>query len=179
MLKYGPSLCSTVHELGTTPLHNELERTTAQFLGVEDAIVFGMGFATNSLNIPSLLGRDTLVLSDEKNHASLILGLRLSGATIKVFKHNNTKSLEHVLQSNLCKKGQSWRKVVIVVEGIYSMEGTIVHLPELIAIKKKYKVCLFFTILGRFYLKIYCGHITSNPWTPKPTFLTQNVFFFI
>lgn len=149
VLKYGPSLCSTVHELGTTPLHNELERTTAQFLGVEDAIVFGMGFATNSLNIPSLLDRNTLVLSDEKNHASLILGLRLSGATIKVFKHNNPKSVEHVLKTNLCRKGQSWSKIVIVVEGIYSMEGTIVHLPELIAIKKKYKVS--FVVLVFFF----------------------------
>lgn len=79
LLKYGPSLASTVREYGTTPLHNELERTTARFLGVEDAIVFGMGFATNSLNIPSLVGKGCLVLSDEKNHASLILGLRLSG----------------------------------------------------------------------------------------------------
>lgn len=79
LLEYGPSLCSTVREYGTTPLHNELEQTTARFLGVEDAIVFGMGFATNSLNIPSLVSKGCLVLSDEKNHASLILGLRLSG----------------------------------------------------------------------------------------------------
>jgi serine palmitoyltransferase len=68
----------------------ELERTTAQFLGTEDAIVFGMGFATNSLNLPSLISPGCLVLSDEKNHASLILGLRLSGATIRVFRHNST-----------------------------------------------------------------------------------------
>lgn len=77
------------HFSGTNPLHVELERLTAHFLGVEDAIVFGMGFATNSLNIPSLVSPGCLVLSDEKNHASLILGLRLSGATIKVFKHNS------------------------------------------------------------------------------------------
>lgn len=77
--EYGTSLCSPVREYGTTPLHEELEKLTARFLGVEDAIVFGMGFATNSLNIPSIVGVGCLVLSDEKNHASLILGLRLSG----------------------------------------------------------------------------------------------------
>jgi serine palmitoyltransferase len=67
----------------------ELERTTARFVGTEDAIVFGMGFATNALNLPSLVSPGCLVLSDAKNHASLILGLRLSGATIKVFRHNS------------------------------------------------------------------------------------------
>jgi serine palmitoyltransferase len=67
----------------------ELEKTTARFVGTEDAIVFGMGFATNALNLPSLVCPGCLVLSDEKNHASLILGLRLSGATIKVFRHNS------------------------------------------------------------------------------------------
>lgn len=71
------------------PIHEELERLTARFLGVEDAIVFGMGFATNALNLPSLLSKGCLVLSDEKNHASLILGLRLSGATVRVFEHNS------------------------------------------------------------------------------------------
>lgn len=71
------------------PIHDELEKLTAKFLGVEDAIVFGMGFATNSLNLPSLVSEGCLVLSDEKNHASLILGLRLSGAMIQIFKHNS------------------------------------------------------------------------------------------
>lgn len=66
-----------------------MEELTARFLGVEAAITFGMGFATNSLNLPSLISPGCLVVSDEKNHASLILGLRLSGATIKVFKHNS------------------------------------------------------------------------------------------
>jgi serine palmitoyltransferase len=68
---YIPSqTCSTS---GTNPLVLELERTTARFIGTEDAIVFGMGFATNALNLPSLISPGCLVLSDEKNHASLIL----------------------------------------------------------------------------------------------------------
>lgn len=75
------------------PIHNELEQLTAKFLRVEDAIVFGMGFATNALNIPSLITPGCLILSDEKNHASLILGLRLSGATTRVFHHNGMVSI--------------------------------------------------------------------------------------
>ncbi len=69
-------------------IHQELEQMVARFVGTDDAITFGMGFATNSLNLPSLVSKGCLVVSDENNHASLILGIRLSGATIKVFKHN-------------------------------------------------------------------------------------------
>jgi serine palmitoyltransferase len=65
----------------------QLEETVAEFIGAESAITFGMGFATNSLNLPRLINKDCLVISDEFNHASLILGLRLSGATCSVFKH--------------------------------------------------------------------------------------------
>lgn len=73
-------------------IHNELEELTAKFLQVEDAIVFGMGFATNALNLPSLITPGCLVLSDEKNHASLIIGLRISGAVTQVFHHNGLHS---------------------------------------------------------------------------------------
>ena len=76
--------------LGTMAIHQELEKYVARFVGSEDSITFGMGFATNSLNLPSLVSKGCLVISDENNHASLILGLRLSGATIRVFKHNST-----------------------------------------------------------------------------------------
>ncbi|KAG8243446.1 Serine palmitoyltransferase 2 [Homalodisca vitripennis] len=145
--KYGVALCSPRHELGTNEQHVELEKLTARFLGVEDAIVFGMGFATNSLNIPTLLSPGCFVLSDEKNHASLILGLRLSGATIKVFKHNNMASLEKHLRDAVIygqpRTRRPWKKILIIVEGIFSMEGSIVHLPELIRLKKKYKAYLY------------------------------------
>ncbi|XP_031835315.1 serine palmitoyltransferase long chain base subunit [Nomia melanderi] len=145
--EFGCGSGSTRLELGSMPIHNELEQLTARFLGVEDAIVFGMGFATNALNLPSLLSKDCLVLSDEKNHASLILGLRLSGATIKVFDHNNMKHLESRLKSAVVfgqpRTGKPWKKIVIVVEGVYSMEGSIVHLPEILKLKEKYKAYVY------------------------------------
>ncbi|GLG98501.1 Serine palmitoyltransferase 2 [Gryllus bimaculatus] len=144
---FGCAQCSPCQELGTNPLIVELEKLTAEFLGVEDAIVFGMGFGTNALNLPSLLGPGCLVLSDEKNHASLILGLRLSGATIKVFKHNNMKNLEKVLKAAIVKgqprSRRPWKKILIVVEGVYSMEGSIVKLPEILELKRKYKAYLY------------------------------------
>ncbi|XP_024881966.1 serine palmitoyltransferase 2 isoform X2 [Temnothorax curvispinosus] len=145
--KFGCASCSTRLELGTMPIHDELEKLTAKFLGVEDAIVFGMGFATNSLNLPSLVSKGCLVLSDEKNHASLILGLRLSGAVTQIFKHNNVKHLEECLKKAIVsgqpKTGEPWKKIVIIVEGVYSMEGSIVHLPEILELKKKYKAYLY------------------------------------
>lgn len=144
---YGVAGCSSRLELGNMSIHADLEKLTAKFLGTEDAIVFGMGFATNSLNLPSLLCKESLVLSDEKNHASLILGLRLSGASIQVFKHNNTNHLEKCLKKAIIsgqpKSGKPWKKILIVVEGIYSMEGSIVHLPDIIRLKKKYKAYLY------------------------------------
>lgn len=119
ILDQGVAFGSPRSELGLTPLHSELEKMTAQFLGTEDAITFGMGFATNSLNIPAILSSGCLVISDEKNHASIILGLRLSEATIKVFRHNDMKDLERVLEKAVVngqpKTGAQWKKILIVV----------------------------------------------------------------
>lgn len=143
----GYSMCSTRHELGTHAEHREVESLLASFLGVEDAIVVGMGFATNSTNIPILVGPGCLIISDELNHASLCLGCKLSGATTRKFKHNDMRHLEKVLQKAVYegqpKTQEPWRKILIMVEGIYSMEGTIIDLPRVIALKKKYKAYLY------------------------------------
>ena len=74
--------------IGMTDLHKELENTVARFVGKPDAICFGMGFATNSTCIPTIIGPGCCIVSDELNHASLVLGARLSGAKVAVFKHN-------------------------------------------------------------------------------------------
>ncbi|CAF3945932.1 unnamed protein product [Rotaria sp. Silwood2] len=143
----GVATSSTTQEFGTLMQHRKLESLLAEFLGTEDAIAFGMGFATNALNIPSLVGKGCLILSDELNHTSLVLGSRLSGAVIKVYKHNDMAHLERLLREAIVS-GQSrthrpWRKILIIVEGVYSMEGSLCKLPELIELKKKYKAYLY------------------------------------
>uniref|UniRef100_A0A8C3IFY7 serine C-palmitoyltransferase n=1 Tax=Chrysemys picta bellii TaxID=8478 RepID=A0A8C3IFY7_CHRPI len=144
---YGTGVCSTRQEMGNLDKHIELENLVARFLDVEAAMVFGMGFATNSMNIPSLVGKGCLILSDELNHTSLVLGARLSGATIRIFKHNNMQSLEKLLRDAIAygqpRSRRAWKKILILVEGIYSMEGSIVRLPEIVALKKRYKAYLY------------------------------------
>uniref|UniRef100_A0A915DJB7 serine C-palmitoyltransferase n=1 Tax=Ditylenchus dipsaci TaxID=166011 RepID=A0A915DJB7_9BILA len=100
----GLSVCTTIHEQGMTATQRKLENLVAEFLGVEEAICFSMGFATNSMNAPCLVDKNSLIISDEYNHASLILGCRLSGANINVFKHNDMHSLERVIRDIALKK---------------------------------------------------------------------------
>lgn len=141
---YPLGMDSTRAELGTLDLHQRLERTVAEFVGKPAAMVFGTGFSTNSTMIAALVNRGCLIISDELSHASLVTGCRLSGAAIRTFQHNNPRALESVLREAI-SLGQPrthlrWRKILVVVEGLYSMEGTIVRLPEILELKRKYKV---------------------------------------
>lgn len=133
--------------IGGSSLHKEAEERIAKFLGKESAMIFGMGYNTNSTTIPALCGKGDLIISDSLNHASLVAGCRTSGATVRVFKHNNFQDLEKIVR-NAIIEGQPlinrpWKKILIVVEGIYSMEGEICNLPEILKIKKKYKCYLY------------------------------------
>lgn len=145
--KYGISTTSSRMNLGCTDLLKSLEKRIAKFVGKEDAMIFGMGYGTNSTTISALCGKGDLIISDSLNHASLVFGCRASGASIKVFKHNDPKDLERVVRDAIVE-GQPllhrpWNKIMIVVEGIYSMEGEICNLPEIVKIKKKYKCYLY------------------------------------
>ncbi|XP_075974425.1 serine palmitoyltransferase long chain base subunit [Anticarsia gemmatalis] len=139
--RLGLALAAPRAELGDTQLHRDLEAYTAKFLGVEAAIVVGMGFATNTLALPGLLGAGTLALSDEANHASLILGMRLAGARVRVFRHNDLRHLETLARAAVAEG--TWRNIVIVVEGVYSMEGSICPLKALVALKKRLGLQLY------------------------------------
>eukprot|EP00184_Porphyridium_aerugineum_P003158 CAMPEP_0184696392 /NCGR_PEP_ID=MMETSP0313-20130426/3708_1 /TAXON_ID=2792 /ORGANISM="Porphyridium aerugineum, Strain SAG 1380-2" /LENGTH=528 /DNA_ID=CAMNT_0027155017 /DNA_START=327 /DNA_END=1913 /DNA_ORIENTATION=- len=124
----------------------KLERTVATFLGKEDAIVSGMGFATNAQLIPAVVGPGCLIMSDSLNHASIVVGARSSGAKISVFEHNDPESLEVELREAILEgqpNGEPWKKILIIVEGIYSMEGEVCPLPEIVVIKKKYGAYLY------------------------------------
>ena len=146
--KSGIAGASSEQELGRNSVHEELEQETAKFLGTEDALVFGMGFATNSMNIPCLVNDKSLIISDQCNHASIVTGCRLAGATIRVFTHNDMSSLESVLrkavlEGNPRRMNRPWNKILIIVEGIYSMEGTICNLPKIVELKYQYKAYLY------------------------------------
>jgi len=133
--------------LGTTSVHVELEKAVARFVGKEAAMVFGMGFGTNATAIPALIGKGGLILSDANNHASIVAGARSSGARIKAFKHNNVKHLEKCIRSAIVngqdRTHRPYTKILIICEGIYSMEGEMCPLKEIVAVKKKYGCYLF------------------------------------
>lgn len=136
-------------ELGYTDKHRMLEEMFAKFIGKESCIIFGMGYATNSNNIPALVtdSAGTLILADQHSHTSVRAGLFLSKATFKMFHHNDFDDLETKIRQAIAKgnqkTGQPWHKIIIIVEGVYSMEGTIVDLPRLVELKKRYKCYLY------------------------------------
>lgn len=142
--RYGVSTCGSRLEGGSADLHTIAEALVAQFVGMEDALISSMGFATNSAYIPALVGKGCLVISDELNHASIRFGTRLSGANVRMFKHNDMKSLENLLREVISqgqpKTHRPWKKILVLVEGLYSMEGTMVNLPGIVELRKKYKV---------------------------------------
>ncbi|KAF2104411.1 serine palmitoyltransferas-like protein 2 [Rhizodiscina lignyota] len=145
--KNGFSTSSTRSESGNTDLHLETEELIAKFVRKPAAMVFSMGFVTNASSFPALVGRGCLIISDELNHSSIRFGARLSGAMIEMFKHNDMNDLERLLR-RVISQGQPrthrpWKKILVAVEGLYSMEGTMCNLPGLVRLRNKYKFNLF------------------------------------
>ncbi|KAF8452379.1 pyridoxal phosphate-dependent transferase [Boletus edulis BED1] len=145
--RYGVSACGSRLEGGSNELHLTAEALVARFVGMEDSLISSMGFATNSTFIPALVGKGSLVISDEFNHASIRVGVRTSGTQVRMFKHNDMQSLESLLREVISqgqpKTHRPWKKILLIVEGLYSMEGSLVNLPHIIELKKKYKFHLF------------------------------------
>ena len=132
----GPGAVRTI--AGTMDLHLELERRIAKFKRVEDAITFQSGFTANTGTIPALVGKGDMIFSDELNHASIIDGCRLSGAVIKRYDHASPASLESVIKEN---KG-SYRRGLIVTDGVFSMDGDYPPLDKLAEIAEDYGLIL-------------------------------------
>lgn len=132
---------------GSLDLQSQAEKLVAKFVGMEDAVIISMGFATNSTTIPAIASPGTLIISDEYNHSSIRFGARLSGAHIRQYKHNDMKALENLLREcisqGMPRTHRPWKKILLIVEGLYSMEGTLVNLPEVMRLKAKYKFYLY------------------------------------
>ncbi|HUI88369.1 MAG TPA: glycine C-acetyltransferase [Anaerolineales bacterium] len=130
----GPAAVRTI--AGTTDLHIELEKRLAKFKGAEDVITFQSGFAANLGTISALVAKEDVIFSDKLNHASIIDGCRLSGAKIIAYEHNDPKSLEDAIQQN----AGTYRRALIVTDGVFSMDGDIAPLPALYEVAKKYDI---------------------------------------
>ncbi len=136
--RYGTSVSASRLVSGEKPLHRQLERAIADFLGVEDAIAFVGGHATNESTIGHLFGRGDLILHDALAHNSIVQGAILSGARRRPFPHNDPGALARMLAD---LRGE-FRRVLMAVEGVYSMDGDVAPLPQFIDIKRRYKAFL-------------------------------------
>ncbi|MEC1738090.1 glycine C-acetyltransferase [Bacillus mojavensis] len=118
---------------GTFTMHQELEKKLAAFKKTEAALVFQSGFTTNQGVLSSILSKDDIVISDELNHASIIDGIRLTKADKKVYQHVDMSDLEKVL-----RKSMNYRMRLIVTDGVFSMDGNIAPLPDIVELAEKY-----------------------------------------
>lgn len=123
---------------GTTKLHVDLERRMAEFMRTEDAIAFSSGFLANVATIASLMGRGDAVICDRLSHASLVDGCRLSGAEFIWFEHNSLDDVERILAHAKDK----YRGKLVIVDAVYSMDGDVAPVPELIELVNRYDAWL-------------------------------------
>jgi 8-amino-7-oxononanoate synthase len=133
LYRYGSGCTGSRFLNGTLDLHEQLEERLAKFVNQEAALVFSTGFQTNLGVISSLVGRDDHLFSDKLNHASIVDGARLSFGTVHRYPHGDLRALERELARTPSEAGK-----LIVTDGIFSMEGTIVDLPGLMALAEFY-----------------------------------------
>ncbi|MGE8388906.1 MAG: aminotransferase class I/II-fold pyridoxal phosphate-dependent enzyme [Pseudomonas sp.] len=136
--RYGTSVSASRPVSGDRPLHRELERELAKLYDVDDAVVMVSGHATNVTTIGYLFGPRDLVVHDELIHNSVLQGIQLSGARRLSFAHNDWQALDRLLG----EQRQHFERVLVVVEGIYSMDGDYPELPRFVELKHKHKVFL-------------------------------------
>ena len=135
--KYGSGCAGSRFLNGTLDLHVVLEKEIAKFMGKDEALCFSTGFTVNSGVIACLCGRNDYIICDDRDHASIIDGRRLSMAKQLKFKHNDMADLEKQLQ-----RCEPEAVKLIVVDGVFSMEGDLCNLPEIVRLKKKYNATI-------------------------------------
>ena len=131
--KYGSGCAGSRFLNGTLDLHIQLEKELSEFVGKEDSLCFSTGFSVNQGVIPALLNKDDFIICDDRDHASIVDGRRLAFAKQLHYKHNDMEDLERVLQRLPYEAVK-----LIVVDGVFSMEGDLAKLPEIIELKHKY-----------------------------------------
>ena len=136
--KYGTGCAGSRFLNGTLDMHTQLERRLAKFVGKEEAIIYSTGFQVNLGVVSCLTGREDYIIWDELDHASIIEGRRLSFSTQLKYKHNDMESLEKVLKSCPIDKVK-----LIVTDGVFSMEGDVANLPEIVRLAKQYNAAVY------------------------------------
>ena len=131
--KYGSGCAGSRFLNGTLDIHVQLEKELAEYIGKDDALCFSTGFFVNSGVIPAVVGRGDYIICDDRDHASIVDGRRLSFATQLHYKHNDMEDLERVLK-NLPEEAIK----LIIVDGVFSMEGDLANLPAIVELKHKY-----------------------------------------
>jgi 8-amino-7-oxononanoate synthase len=137
MRKYGSGCAGSRFLNGTLDIHVQLEKELAEYVGKDDALCFSTGFTVNSGVIPQLVSKDDYIICDDRDHASIVDGRRLSFATQLHYKHNDMADLERVLQR--CEPD---KVKLIIVDGVFSMEGDLAKLPEIVELKHKYNASI-------------------------------------
>lgn len=136
--KYGTGCAGSRFLNGTLDIHLQLEHELTDFVGKDEALVYSTGFQVNLGVLSCITGRRDTILCDELDHASIVDGRRLSFSTLRKFKHNDMEHLERELQR--CDPDTI---KLIVVDGVFSMEGDIANLPEIVRLKEKYNASIF------------------------------------
>jgi len=133
--KYGTGVSASRVVSGEKPLHGQLERAIADFIGTEDSVVFVGGHSTNESTLGHMFGSGDLILHDALAHNSIVQGAMLSGARRRPFPHNDWRACQQILQ----EQRHEYRRVLIVVEGVYSMDGDYPDLPRFVELKQEFK----------------------------------------
>jgi glycine C-acetyltransferase len=136
--EYGVGSCAARTIAGTMSIHMRLEERIARFKKAESCVVFQSGFTANAGTVSAILGKGDVIISDELNHASIIDGCRLSRAEIRVFPHKNLTALEDILRRSRLLPG----KKLVVTDGVFSMDGDIAPLPEIVNLVESYGAIL-------------------------------------
>ena len=134
---YGVGACGSPVLSGMTDLHKRLERSLSRFLGREDTLLFSSGYGGALGTMVALLRRGDVAVIDEKAHLSCMDGIRLSGARLVTFRHNDPKSLD------ACLAGEKRARRLVIVEGVYSMDGDMAALPELLEVTEAHRASVF------------------------------------
>jgi len=133
--QYGAGSGAVRTIIGTMSLHQELEQRLAEFKHTEAVLVFQSGFTANTATIPAIVGKGDVIISDSLNHASIIDGCRLSRAEIKAYDHADMNHLEQRLKE---AKDQGSGKILVITDGVFSMDGDIAPLPDIVELSQKY-----------------------------------------